>query len=123
VLASISYAGDLVVVAVAEASHVLAVGVDAERTERDRTERLRGVIVPGRTTSLRHWTRVEAVLKADGRGLAVEPARVRIERSLGGVYGRIADDGAANGALGIRPRLFRVRGPRRVVISLAVASV
>lgn len=123
VLASISYAGDLVVVAVAEASHVLAVGIDAERTGRDRAERLRGVIVPGRPTSLRRWTRVEAVLKADGRGLAVEPARVRIERSLGGVYGRIAGDGATNGAVGIRPRLFRVSGPRGVVISLAVASV
>ena len=126
VLASISYAGDLVVVAVADASRFLALGIDAERTDRDRADSLRGLLAPDRTTSLRRWTRVEAVLKADGRGLSVEPGRVRIERSLRGVYGSIAHDGVrdgATGAFGFRPRLLRVRGPRGVVISLAVVSV
>ena len=129
VLASVSYAGDLVVVAVAEASRVLAVGVDVEQTERGRADSLRGLITPGRGTSLRHWTRVEAVLKADGRGLSVEPGRVRIERSLRGVHASITGDDTGGGArtatggLGIRPRLLRVRGPKGVVISLAIASV
>ena len=129
VLASVSYAGDLAVVAVAEASRVLALGIDAEQTERGHAENLRGVIAPGRTTSLRRWTRVEAVLKADGRGLSVEPGRVRIERSLRGVHASITGDNTGGGArtatggLGIRPRLLRVRGPKGVVISLAVASV
>ncbi|WP_103662842.1 4'-phosphopantetheinyl transferase superfamily protein [Microbacterium sp. CJ77] len=123
--ASISYAGDLVVAAVADACRVLALGIDAERVSRVRRDDLRGVITPGHGTSLRRWTRVEAVLKADGRGLSIEPARVRIERSVRGVHGSIAggDTGTAVGALDIRPRLLRVRGPRGVVISLAVASV
>lgn len=125
--ASVSYTARLVVVAVTDACRVLALGIDAERAgNRVRQDGLRGLITPGQHTSLRHWTRVEAVLKADGRGLAVEPARVRIERTLRGVHGSIAGDGATdgarNGALGIRPRLLRVRGPRGVVISLAVAS-
>ena len=123
--ASISYAANLVVVAVADACRVLALGIDAERTGRARNRDLRGVVSPGQRTSLRHWTRVEAVLKADGRGLSVAPGRVRIERSLRGVHGSIvdADIRTERGALGIRPRLLRVHGPRGVVISLAVASV
>lgn len=127
--ASISYAGEIAVVAVADACTVLALGVDAERRKRGRGtgrgDELRGIVVPGQRTSLRHWTRVEAVLKADGRGLSIEPSRVRIERSLRGVHGRIVERSTGAGAdtLGIRPRLLRVRGPRDVVISLAVASV
>ncbi len=123
--ASISYAGDLVVAAVADACRVLALGIDAERVSRVRRGDLRGVITPGHRTSLRRWTRVEAVLKADGRGLSIEPERVRIERSVRGVHGSIAGEGTgtAAGALDIRPRLLRVRGPRGVVISLAIASV
>ncbi|CDK01689.1 putative Chemotaxis response regulator containing a CheY-like receiver domain and a methylesterase domain [Microbacterium sp. C448] len=127
--ASVSYTADVAVVAVADACRVLALGIDAERGTGTSEDGLRGLITAGKRTSLRRWTRVEAVLKADGRGLSVEPGRVRIERSLHGVHGSIAGDSAARGvttargALGIRPRLLRVRGPRGIVISLAVASV
>lgn len=128
--ASVSYTADVVVVAVADADRVLALGIDAERGAPTRQDGLRGLI-PGQRTSLRHWTRVEAVLKADGRGLSVDPGRVRIERTLRGVHGSISGESArtergvrpASTALGIRPRLLRVRGPRGIVISLAVASV
>ncbi|MDM4762152.1 hypothetical protein QT381_03920 [Galbitalea sp. SE-J8] len=54
------------------------VGVDAEPIAAG-DERVRAI---GRLTgvwSAEHWTRVEAVLKADGRGLAVDPGRVRVE--------------------------------------------
>src|SRR6478609_1704735 len=53
------------------------VGIDAEpaRTEADRTEADRTAAIddlaPGHGHPLRRWTAVEAVLKADGRGLRV----------------------------------------------------
>ena len=139
--ASVSYAGALIVVAVADAPHTVAVGVDAEHRGAARRGDLRGVIAPSRGSStrqgtrqgtrhgtrqwIRQWTRAEAVLKADGRGLAVDPGRVRIARTPRGVYGRIVEDGstAAHRASTSPPRLWRVRGPRGFVISLAVASV
>ena len=131
--ASVSYAGELIVVAVADAPHTVAVGIDAEHRGAARRGDLRGVIAAGQGSSTRlwtrqwtrQWTRVEAVLKADGRGLAVDPGRVRIARTPRGVFGRIVEDGstAAHRASTSPPRLWRVRGPRGFVISLAVASV
>ena len=127
--ASVSYAGELIVVAVADAPHTVAVGIDAEHSGATRRGDLRGVIAAGHGSSTRlwtrQWTRVEAVLMADGRGLAVDPGRVRIARTPRGVFGRIVEDGstAAHRASTSPPRLWRVRGPRGFVISLAVASV
>lgn len=66
---SIAHADGLTVVALGE--HPL--GVDVERSDAQ----------PPGTTALR-WTEIEAVLKADGRGLAVAPERIRF-----------ADDGHA----------------------------
>ncbi|QEO10456.1 4'-phosphopantetheinyl transferase family protein [Protaetiibacter larvae] len=40
---------------------------------------------------LAHWTRVEAVLKADGRGLRVDPRAVQIAPRGGRLEARIAD--------------------------------
>ena len=37
---------------------------------------------------LRHWTRVEAVLKADGRGLRVDPSRVSFGQDTASLDGR-----------------------------------
>jgi len=53
-----------------------AIGIDLEplagrKGRLDAIEGITGV------RSLRHWTRVEAVLKADGRGLRVDPRLVR----------------------------------------------
>jgi 4'-phosphopantetheinyl transferase len=62
--ASVAHAGALVVVAVSADGPI---GVDAE--PRDREAPL--------GTTLAEWVRIEAVLKADGRGLAVDPSRVR----------------------------------------------
>lgn len=60
--ASIAHADGLTLVALGE--HPL--GVDLERSDA-RT--------PG--TTAQRWTEIEAVLKADGRGLAVAPERIR----------------------------------------------
>jgi 4'-phosphopantetheinyl transferase len=62
--ASVAHAGGIVVVAVSADGPI---GIDAEPRDRDTP--------PGMT--LAGWVRIEAVLKADGRGLAVDPARVR----------------------------------------------
>lgn len=53
-----------------------ALGVDIEATDAALPTR-RGVVVD----SIAEWTRVEAVLKADGRGLRVDPSRVRMTGS------------------------------------------
>jgi 4'-phosphopantetheinyl transferase len=62
--ASVAHAGALVVVAVSAAGPI---GIDAEPRDREAP--------PGMTIA--GWVRIEAVLKADGRGLTVDPARVR----------------------------------------------
>ena len=71
---------DTLVVAAAARAH--AVGIDVERSDAEHTpERDRAIAsVAGASGGdpLQHWTRVEAVLKADGRGLRVDPRTVRI---------------------------------------------
>jgi 4'-phosphopantetheinyl transferase len=62
--ASVAHAGDAVVVAVGADGPI---GIDAEPRGREAP--------PG--TTLAEWVRIEAVLKADGRGLLVDPSRVR----------------------------------------------
>jgi 4'-phosphopantetheinyl transferase len=119
--ASVSYAGEWVLVAVGDAGRFGAVGLDAEPRSRARGAALHGVITPGRRASLRRWTGVEAVLKADGRGLSVDPARVRIARGARGVVATISEPGAA-GSDSIPYRVRRVRGPRGLVVSLATRS-
>jgi 4'-phosphopantetheinyl transferase len=77
---SVTHAGTVTLVALGPA----AVGIDAERVAGDpaRFDAIRAVTggtpADGRE-ALRLWTTVEAVLKADGRGLEVDPTRVRIE--------------------------------------------
>lgn len=79
VTASVSYAAGFAVAAIApvEAGRV---GVDAAAAvdlQRDAAG-LGGVLGPGSRPSVRDWVRVEAALKADQRGLRIEPGQVRV---------------------------------------------
>jgi 4'-phosphopantetheinyl transferase len=76
--ASIAHADGLVIVAVSTESPV---GVDVEPNDAEVPEAVAG------GATVRHWTGVEAVLKADGRGLRVDPREVRIAGSAASVDG------------------------------------
>jgi 4'-phosphopantetheinyl transferase len=80
--ASVSYAANLVVVAVAPTSLVSRLGVDVETADIDhqRALDLRRLLGASSEPVLRRWTRVEAVLKADGRGLLVDPGAVHLRQ-------------------------------------------
>ena len=73
--ASVAYADPWVVVAVASDREVDALGIDAEL--EDAAHDLAALFAPSEPPDLRGWTAIEAVLKADGRGLLVPPDQVR----------------------------------------------
>lgn len=81
---SLSHADEISVAALIQGA---AIGVDVE--PRDASpERLAAIREIAGGDDLRHWTRVEAVLKADGRGLRVDPREVVIDgdqAELGGI--------------------------------------
>ncbi len=82
---SVSYAGDLVVVAAAPAVATAGIGVDVETDDADEARRaaeLAPLFAPEAAPSLEKWTRIEAVLKADGRALRVEPAAVTFSEHI-----------------------------------------
>jgi 4'-phosphopantetheinyl transferase len=111
-VASAGYAGGYAVVAVAPRSAASGIGVDVEVDAPRATAGLDRVLAPG--ASVRAWVRVEAALKADGRGLRVDPAAVRVEAGANGWTARI--DGGA--ALCGRD----VPGPPATLVSIAVRS-
>jgi 4'-phosphopantetheinyl transferase len=66
------------------------VGIDIEPAAQ-RAETLQAIRALAGEGSTRRWTQVEAILKADGRGLRVDPAQVSIERVGDTLLGRVAD--------------------------------
>ena len=112
--ASVSYAADLVVVAVAPASKVSRLGLDAEFGVADagRIEEFRRMLGTSTEPILRRWTRVGAVLKADGRGLLIDPASVHLRRGGAWIAGQAASYAVAE-----------VPGPPGFLVSLAWCSV
>lgn len=109
-MVSLAYAGELVAAAAAPADRVMAIGIDVERgnAETILTD-LSPLMAP--PPSLREWTRIEAALKADGRGLQVAPDAVRIPADAAFVPGR--DHPIA---------LHHAPAPPGYVVSLAVAA-
>jgi 4'-phosphopantetheinyl transferase len=77
---SLTHAGGLVI---AVATHGRAIGIDAEPLAEplraDATARDAAIRSVAAGEGLLHWTRVEAALKADGRGLRVKPSDVHID--------------------------------------------
>ncbi|SIT69825.1 chemotaxis protein CheY [Microbacterium sp. RU33B] len=113
---SVAYAGAFAIVAVADERIVSALGIDAELEVdpvRDAAG-LTGVLGPGSSPSVRAWTRVEAVLKADGRGLRVDPASVRVAGDGVGWSAHIGEGGAFDG--------WDADGPDGVLVSVAVRA-
>lgn len=80
-LASLSYADAMVVAAVASLDDLSRLGVDAERDDPEvaRSADLAGLLGCDPQVSLHRWTQVEAVVKADGRGLLLDPAAVNFD--------------------------------------------
>ncbi len=112
--ASVSYAADLVVVAVAPTSQVSRLGVDVEFgvAEISRVEELRRALGASTEPILRRWTRVGAVLKADGRGLLIDPGSVHLRRGGAWIAGQTASYAVTE-----------VPGPTGFHVSLAWCSV
>lgn len=114
-VASVAYAGAFAVVVVAPAAEVARVGVDAEPSGRriEHGAAPGGVHATGRRLSTRDWVRIEASVKADGRGLRVAPERVRVEPAAGGFTARIDDGDALTG--------WDLDGPAGLFVSVAVS--
>jgi 4'-phosphopantetheinyl transferase len=111
VLASLAYADDgLVVAAAAPVADAGRLGIDVEADAADETRRADLTRLLGGTDEpvLRRWTRIEALLKADGRGLLVDPGGVRLRPGSGRILGEST-----------RYRLADVPGPSGYLISLA----
>jgi 4'-phosphopantetheinyl transferase len=105
---SVSYAPGLVVAAAAEATVVRSLGVDVERNA-GALPSLTALFAPAPPPDAAGWTAIEAALKADGRGLRVDPASVVVEAGWVRVSGRD------------RPfEVTAVSAPAGYVISLAI---
>jgi len=113
-LASVAYADGLVVAAVAPVAQVGRLGVDAERDtlEQDRLDDLHRLIGQSSEKVVRRWTRVQAVLKADGRGLLVDPGAVWLRRGGAWIAGQKSSYLLAD-----------VAGPPGFLVSLAWSAV
>ena len=112
--ASVSYAADIVVVAVAPSSQVSRLGVDVESSVADaaRVDEFRRALGASTEPILRRWTRVGAVLKADGRGLLIDPGSVHLRRGGAWIAGQAASYVVAE-----------VPGPPGFLVSVAWCTV
>lgn len=109
-LASIAHTSGLVVVAVAATNRAIRLGVDveADRPDPERSASLARMLQAPDATAQRRWTEVQAVLKASGHGLRVEPAQVRFGPGSARIEGTSSTY-----------RVAHVDGPPGFLVSLA----
>jgi 4'-phosphopantetheinyl transferase len=115
---SVGYSGDLVVVGVAPSSAARSIGVDLEPDAP-----LAGLdrLFPDGAPDAAGWTRIEAVLKADGRGLRVAPDELRIGTEPGRVLPHARQALVPSRAEPVE--VTTVPGPAGHVLSVAVVPV
>ena len=75
---------------------------------------MHGVLGRGEAAA-RSWTRVEAALKADGRGLRVDPATIEVHETATGWTAAVPDGGTFEG--------WDAAGPASLIVSVAVRRV
>lgn len=107
---SLSHSRDAVVAA---ASWDAPVGVDIESLDQSAAAVSAIASLTGEASLLR-WTRIEAILKADGRGLRVDPGQVSIAEVDDHLEGRVSGEST-------RYRLSEVELQPDLRVSLAVA--
>lgn len=114
-VASVTYAAGYAIVAVAATADAVALGIDAEPA-LDRRREAAGMsgVLGEDVASARDWVRVEAALKADGRGLRIDPATVRVAPAEGGWTA------AVPGGMVFRGR--DVAGPPGIMVSVATLA-
>lgn len=119
-LASVSYAGTIAVVAVHPRVHragfvPTGLGIDAEPLE-DAVRNAAG----GAPGGLLRWVRTEAALKADGRGLRIDPAHVEIAETIDGWRARVPGRDCPVTGVEPAPSAERALAPG-VLLSVALA--
>lgn len=120
---NLSYAGDTVIAAAVVRAAASAVGIDIERSA-DATEApmndLSRLFSPLPPPTLRAWTEIEAVVKADGRGLRIPPADV----AFGGASAVLLPGSRIVTVRGIQDtfEVASAPGPPQHVVSVAVVA-
>lgn len=120
---NVSYAGDMVVAAAVPMDLASTVGIDIERRTADdaapMTELTR-LFAPRTPPGLRDWTEIEAVVKADGRGLRIPPSEV----AFGGRSAILLPDARAVHVPGRSDRIevSPAPGPPDHIVSIAVVA-
>jgi 4'-phosphopantetheinyl transferase len=118
---SVSYAGSMVAAAAIRTTDAAAIGIDIEpEASAARVGELALLFQPLPAPDLRQWTLLEAVLKADGRGLNVDPSTVVLGGSSRTVLGRARMAAIPGRAEPVAAAA--VDGPSGFVVSVAVAG-
>lgn len=113
---AVAYAGDTAIAAVADAGPGrFAIDAEPEVDAARDAAGLDGVLGSRSGVQLRDWVRVEAALKADGRGLRVDPALV-------GVTARGGTEWCADVPDGDPVAGWDLDGPPGIVLSAALSG-